>query len=299
MYSVDFTPKDIPVLRRVARFLRGKEVSLPNTAHAATHRGVLISAFWLDDQADELGAAPAPTAQETRAPIFTQLVSAAAGDPVSHDKATALLNAYEDAIRGAAEEELLRLQSALLAMHPKTPDPRHGCCARPKLCSGHRPECRSSEHTLGGLPWPCKTLRAAGIRTDADADRVRKALARLDRAADPGGYPGRKKVPRGRAVHATKGCEDGIGDIGACGMYFDTRTESSVEDPDTAVSCQACIKALVRKERGAAAVDENAHRCTLPPARRLPCGCCLHQVCADCEQCAHKCECGTGGTPAE
>ena len=45
-------------------------------------------------------------------------------------------------------------------LHPKTEDPRHGCCAPPTLCDGHPPECRSPEHPLGGVPWPCATLRA-------------------------------------------------------------------------------------------------------------------------------------------
>ncbi|MFM9477326.1 MULTISPECIES: hypothetical protein [Streptomyces] len=162
----------------------------------------------------------------------------------------------------------------MLALHPKTANPRHGCCATPKVCKGtHRPECRSSEHTIGGqVPWPCKSLRAVGIRTDADA--VRQALAKLERDAGRDGYPSRKD------------------------------TESSLEAPGTDVSCQACVKALLskreeREEAEAAAAAEATHRCTLPPNRFLPCGCCPHQVCEDCERCAHTCVCGTGGTPAQ
>ncbi|WP_327357771.1 hypothetical protein [Streptomyces sp. NBC_01304] len=49
----------------------------------------------------------------------------------------------------------------------------------------------------------------------------------------------------------------------------------------------------------AAAAAEASHHCTLPPNRFLPCGCCPHQVCKDCERCAHTCECRTGGTPAQ
>ncbi|MEV8344501.1 hypothetical protein [Streptomyces niveus] len=293
MDPVDFTPKDIPALRRAAKYLRRTELILPDTAHPKTHDAILVSALRLDDQADELGRqAPDPSVKETRRPIFNQLVAPVAGGPVLHDEAKAMLDAHEDAIRAAAVVGVLRLQGALLALHPKTANPRHGCCAAPKLCGGHRAECRSSEHTIGGQdPWPCRSLRAVGIRTDADAEAVRNALAALEGEADPDGYPSRKKANRGRAVHATRQMGDGIGDVGACGMYFPRDTESSLEDPGTDVSCQACVKALVRMR------DEAAHRCNLPPNRFLPCGCCPHQVCEDCGNCAHKCECGTGGTP--
>lgn len=236
-----------------------------------------------------------PTPRETRRPIFNHLVAPAAGGPVFHGEAKALLDAHEDAIRAAAAVGVLRLQGALLALHPKTANPRHGCCAAPKLCGGHRPECRSSEHTIGGeVPWPCRSLRAVGIHADADADAVRKALAALDQEADPDGYPGRKKAARGRVVHATRQTVDSIGDIGACGMYFPRDKESSLEAPDTDVSCQACVKALAgkREESEAAAKCEGGHRCTLPPNRRLSCGCCPHEVCESCGDCGHGCRCG-------
>ncbi|MEV8601073.1 hypothetical protein AB0465_14480 [Streptomyces griseoviridis] len=58
-------------------------------------------------------------------------------------------------------------------------------------------------------------------------------------------------------------------------------------------------KSEERTEAEAAATAEATHRCSLPPNRFLPCGCCPHQVCEDCERCAHTCECGTGGTPAQ
>ncbi|MFD5856132.1 hypothetical protein [Streptomyces chartreusis] len=300
MDSVDFTPKDIPALRRAVRFLRRRELTLPDAAHAKFHEGVLMSALWLDDRANELGGqAPDPTVKETRRPIFNQLVAPEAGGPVFHEEAKALLDAHEDAVRAAAAVGVLLLQGAMLALHPKTANPRHGCCAAPKLCGGHRPECRSSEHTIGGRDlWPCQSLRAAGITSDADAEAVRQALRALERQTDPDGYPSRK-VNRGRTVHATRQLDDGIGDAGACGTYFPRDTVSSLEHPDTEVSCQACVKALARKEAKAAAAVEDAHRCTLPPTRRLACGCCPHQVCEDCERCAHTCKCGTGGTPAQ
>ncbi|MFB7594624.1 hypothetical protein [Streptomyces sp. NPDC056160] len=295
MDSVDFTPKDIPALRRAAKYLRSTELELRNTAHAKTHDAILISALRLDDKADELGGqAPDPTAKETRRPIFNQLVAPVAGGPVFPEKAKALPDAHEEAVRAAAAVTVLHLQGAMLALHPKTARPRHGCCAAPKVCSGHLPECRSSEHNLA---WPCQSLRAVGIRSDEGARAVRQVLAALERRTNPHGYPSRKKTDRGRAVHATRQLDDGIGDIGACGMHFPTDMVISLQDPGTEVSCQACVKALARKEAQAAAAEENAHRCTLPPNRFLPCGCCPHLICEDCEHCAHKCPCGTGGTP--
>ncbi|WP_340375854.1 hypothetical protein U5640_12295 [Streptomyces sp. SS7] len=307
MVAVEFTPKDIPTLRRAAKFLRRTELNLPDTADSKTHDAILISALRLDDQADELGGqAPDPTVNGTRRPIFNQLVAPEAGGPMFHEEANALLDAHEDTVRAAAAVDALRLQGAMLALHPKTANPRHGCCATPKVCKGtHRPECRSSEHTIGGqVPWPCKSLRAVGIRTDADADAVRQALAKLERDAGRDGYPSRKKANRGYAVYATRQMDGGVGDASACGTYFPQDIESSLEAPGTDVSCQACVKALLskreeREEAEAAAAAEATHRCTLPPNRFLPCGCCPHQVCEDCERCAHTCECGTGGTPAQ
>ncbi|MGW4087018.1 hypothetical protein ACWEGS_28700 [Streptomyces sp. NPDC004822] len=305
MDSVDFTPKDIPALRRAARYLRHTELTLPDTAHAKTHDAILMSALRLDTQADELGRqAPDPAVKDTRRPIFNQLVAPEAGGPMYAEDAKALLDAHENAVRAAAAVAVLHLQGAMLALHPKIAKPRHGCCAAPKLCGGHRPECRSSEHNLACPAWPCQSLRAVGIHSDEDTQAVRQALAALERQADPHGYPSRKKTNRGRTVHATRQLDDGIGDIGACGMYFPRDTESSLEAPDAEVTCQACVKTLARNkladaELNAALDGGRAQHCTLPPTRRLPCGCCPHQVCEDCERCAHKCECGTGGAPAQ
>lgn len=269
----------------------------------ATHDAILISALQLDDQADEMGGQePDQTVKGTQRPIFNQLVVSEAGGPMFHEEANALLDAHEDAVRAVAEVGALRLQGAMLALHPKTANPQHKCCATPKVCKGtHRPECRSSEHTIGGqVPWPCKSLRAVGIRIDADADVVHQALAKLDRDVGRDGYPSRKKANRGYAVHATRQMDGGNGDTGACGTYFPQDTESSLEAPGADVSCQACVKALLskREEAEAGATAEATHRCTLPPNRFLPCGCCPHQVCEDCERCAHTCECGIGETPS-
>jgi hypothetical protein len=257
-----FIPQDVPALRRAAAYLRSTELALPDTAHSQTHDAILISAMRLDDQADTLGAAPVPATRETRRPIFNQLVAPEAGGPVFHAEAKSMLDTHEAAVRADADVALLRIKGAMLALHPKTAKPRHGCCAPPTLCKGHRAECRSSEHTIGGQdPWPCKSLRAVGIHTDADADAVRKGLAALDRKTDPDGYPGRKKVRGGRGVHATKQTSDGIDDIGACGMYFPGDAESSLEDPGTAVSCKACVKALVRRREEAAAAADAKDKC--------------------------------------
>ncbi|MFF9901330.1 hypothetical protein [Streptomyces longispororuber] len=285
MDSVDFTAQDIPALRRVVKFLRRTELNLPDTAHPKTHEAILMSALRLDEQADLLSAAPP------------------AGGPVCHGEAKAMRNAHETAVRAAAAD-VLRMQGAMLALHPKTANPRHGCCVPPKQCSGHWPECQSSEHTIGGREsWPCGSLRGVGIYNDADAKAVREGLAALEQATGPESYPSRKKTSRGHTVHATRQTDDGIGDIGACSMYFPQDTESTLEDPGAKVSCQACVKALARKAAAAAeetaAAADDAHRCTLPSTRRLPCGCCPHQVCADCSRCAHACACATGGAPAQ
>ncbi|MEU2969000.1 hypothetical protein ABZ687_28985 [Streptomyces ardesiacus] len=293
MDSIDFTPKEIPTLRRAARYLRQTELALPSTAHQLTHDAILMSALRLDGEADGLGGqAPDPTVRETRRPIFNQLVAPAAGGRMWQEEAKALLDAHEDAVGAAAAVGVLRLQGAMLALHPKTANPRHGCCAAPKVCKGHRPECRNTEHALGGVPWPCQSLRVVGINSDDDVQAVRQALAALERQADPDGYPSRKKVKRGRVVHATRQTSDGIGDIGACGMYFPCDTESSLEAPDTDVTCAACVKVLHRASERAAAA-EDVHRCNLPPTRRLSCGCCPHQVCESCGECGHGCRCGT------
>ncbi|MEU5748284.1 hypothetical protein ABZ804_22430 [Streptomyces sp. NPDC047726] len=293
-----FTTSDVPLLRKAVQFLRRTERGMPGPADSGTRQGVLMAALALDEQADTLPAGPVAGAGGARRPLFNALVAPLAGGPVVHADAAVMLDAYREESRAAAEAEFLRAQGALLALHPKTANPRHGCCAPPKLCRGHRPECRSSEHAIGGeVPWPCKSLRAVGIRSDDDARAVRAALAALEQATDPDGYPSRMKTSRGRGVHATRQCADGIGDIAACAMHFGLSQESSVEDPCAEVSCQACVKALFRKRQAAAAADdEEAGRCTLPPHRRLLCGCCTHQVCESCGECGHACRCGD---PAE
>jgi hypothetical protein len=73
---------------------------------------------------------------------------------------------------------LIRAQRALLDLHPVINDPHHGCCTPPpRVCRPHEPECGSREHQLDGrTPWPCRSLRAAGIHSREDADRVREAV---------------------------------------------------------------------------------------------------------------------------
>lgn len=149
-----FTVQDIRGLRMAARFLRTRELTLPDEAHPKLHQGVLTAALWLDHEADALGAAPPTPSRDTRRPIFNQLVAPQAGGLVHPDQAKAMLDAHETAIRAEtqspAAEELHRIKGALLELHPKTAEPRHGCCTPPKLCNGHKPECRSREHTIGG-----------------------------------------------------------------------------------------------------------------------------------------------------
>lgn len=52
-----------------------------------------------------------------------------------------------------------RIEKAL-ALHPKIEEPRHGCCAPPKLCQGHKPECGGREHGMNRPTFPCPTVRA-------------------------------------------------------------------------------------------------------------------------------------------
>ena len=57
-----------------------------------------------------------------------------------------------DALRAAVH--------AVRDLHPKIENPRHGCCAPPKLCDGHPPECGSRDHGMNRPKWPCATLQA-------------------------------------------------------------------------------------------------------------------------------------------
>lgn len=72
------------------------------------------------------------------------------------------------------------MRTALLDLHPENPAPQHACCTPPTVCVGHPAECGSREHgPASGTPWPCRTLRAAGITSAADAAAVRAAFATL------------------------------------------------------------------------------------------------------------------------
>ena len=65
-----------------------------------------------------------------------------------------------------ANDDITTLLAAIVRvreLHAKVEHPTHGCCGAPQLCNGHAPECRSSEHPIGGVPWPCSTLRALGL----------------------------------------------------------------------------------------------------------------------------------------
>lgn len=70
-----------------------------------------------------------------------------------------------------AARELAALKdkvAAVVKLHPRVQNPRHGCCAKPKLCNGHLDECGGREHALDRPSWPCPTLRALGIHDDLD-----------------------------------------------------------------------------------------------------------------------------------
>lgn len=100
------------------------------------------------------------------------------------------------------------------------------------------------------------TISQCGI---PEADRW--TLARLDQLADrhqctprfldpANGYPGRHKVTGGRVIHATKPSDSGPGHIAPCGAYFGDSPQGTAMAADAAVSCQACVKALVREREG-------------------------------------------------
>lgn len=75
-------------------------------------------------------------------------------------------------------QEIAAARTALLELHPEIEAPRHGCCAEPTVCTGHPAECGSREHgPASGTPFPCRTLRAAGIASAADAAAVRAGRA--------------------------------------------------------------------------------------------------------------------------
>ncbi|MFJ4988694.1 hypothetical protein ACIP9H_33455 [Streptomyces sp. NPDC088732] len=217
-----FDPSDVPALRKSVRHLRGVEQGLPDTVPAQHREGLLRAALVLDEQADTVAAEAHPSYDElterqktvvapgtcgrslvtgkpcpdhprtshadTRRRIFNHLVAPFAGGPVSHDEATAMLDAHEASTRTEARAEGARLaevqlKAALLEQHPKIGNPTHGCCAPPKACNGHGPECAGKDHGLEQKPWPCGTLRAIGITSQADADAV------LAAAAGPDGCP--------------------------------------------------------------------------------------------------------------
>lgn len=146
-----------------------------------------------------------------RRPLFNAIVAPLAAGPMSPADAKGMLDNYRAEVLREDGAETLRLRIALLDLHPKTANPRHGCCAPPKLCKGHRPECRSSEHTIGGGdPWPCATLRAAGIASDEDAVVVR----RMAEGAGPAGKDTRAadestRPPLGEFVPCALGCSCG------------------------------------------------------------------------------------------
>ncbi|MBN6054550.1 hypothetical protein JYK22_21590, partial [Nonomuraea sp. RK-328] len=73
------------------------------------------------------------------------------------------LTSYMGERMGAVLARLREAEAAIQRvrdLHPKVENPTHGCCAPPKLCKGHAPECRGREHGLTCPPWPCPTIAA-------------------------------------------------------------------------------------------------------------------------------------------
>lgn len=66
-----------------------------------------------------------------------------------------------EAARAARERitELERRIAKVEEFHPIRKNPRHGCCAPPKLCEGHPDECGSISHGLNKPTYPCSTIR--------------------------------------------------------------------------------------------------------------------------------------------
>jgi hypothetical protein len=113
--------------------------------------------------------------------IANQHVRNAAADVVGPAPATpdesadvaAIRVRWNDMPRSIAREDVRYLLDALAAagariaaaleLHPKIEDPRHGCCAHPKLCDGHSPECGGKDHGINRPDWPCQTVHALSV----------------------------------------------------------------------------------------------------------------------------------------
>lgn len=67
----------------------------------------------------------------------------------------------------AERDALTKQVKRVRDLHPKDENPRHGCCAEPKVCKGHAPECRGWSHGLSTPTWPCADIRAL----DGEASR--------------------------------------------------------------------------------------------------------------------------------
>lgn len=71
------------------------------------------------------------------------------------------------------EEGLEARIAAALALHVRVTNVTHGCCAAPSLCNGHPDECRSIDHGLHRVSWPCATVRALTEQSDDDRAAAR------------------------------------------------------------------------------------------------------------------------------
>lgn len=74
-------------------------------------------------------------------------------------------------------DDLRRRVLRTAKLHPRVQNPKHGCCVKPKLCSGHLDECNGMDHSLSRPTWPCPTLRALGILDERDITTLERALA--------------------------------------------------------------------------------------------------------------------------
>ncbi|CAM5234136.1 hypothetical protein [Streptomyces griseomycini] len=149
MDSVDFTPKDIPTLRRAARYLRRTELELPNTAHQLTHDAILISALRLDGKADELGAVPPAVDTALLGHISRDRIAALSGEELdAFTEAVAAVRALIDDVR---DERSPRSTCGGLHDHAGHTWTLYG---RPRYCWGNGPFLNKNAYGKCGAHWP-------------------------------------------------------------------------------------------------------------------------------------------------
>lgn len=81
---------------------------------------------------------------------------------------------------------------------------------------------------------------------------------------EPTTYPKRVRVPRGRVTHAAR-IMDTDAVFTACAIYYGHEIEPKWQDDDAEITCRACIKAEVRREREQPAAEQAPqHEVTAP-----------------------------------